>query len=278
MNRLYLILTLGIVCGITPYSCGTKQKDYSKGVKAQNRKSVRIMAYNIHHANPPSRSDSIDIQAVVQTIRAQDPDLVALQEIDEDTERSGEGNQAEIIGDSLGMNVFFGKAIDYEGGSYGVAVLSKYPISEQMVHRLPTDPGTNGEKRVLATVKVTLSNKLSVRFGSTHLDSQKEDTNRMLQIKEIQRIAAKDTLPMVIAGDFNAPPNSGVINILDETFVRTCVDCEPTIPVNDPEKAIDFIAYRPERVFTVEDHKVIDETYASDHLPIVAELKYWSSQ
>lgn len=252
--------------------------DSTKGVEVQNRKSLRIMAYNIHHANPPSRSDSIDIPAIVRTIRAQDPDLVALQEIDGNTERSGEGNQAEIIADSLNMNVFFGKAIDYEGGSYGVAILSKYPISERTVHRLPTDPGTNGEKRVLATVKVALSDKRFIRFGSTHLDSQKEDTDRMLQVREIQRIASKDTLPTVIAGDFNAPPNSKVIDILDETFVRTCIDCEPTIPVNDPERAIDFIAYRPERMFTVEDHKVIDETYASDHLPIVAELKYESSQ
>jgi endonuclease/exonuclease/phosphatase family metal-dependent hydrolase len=75
--------------------------DSPKQVDAQNRKSLRIMAYNIHHANPPSRSDSIDIPAIVRTIRAQDPDLVALQEIDGNTERSGEGNQAEIIADSL---------------------------------------------------------------------------------------------------------------------------------------------------------------------------------
>lgn len=234
---------------------------------------LRVMAYNIHHANPPSRPDSIDIPAIVRTIKALDPDLVALQEIDANTERSGPGNQAEIIADSLGMNVFFGKSIDFEGGGYGVAILSKFPISEEIVHRLPTEPGTNGEKRVLATVKIALSDDKFIRFGSTHLDSQKEDTNRLLQIKEIRRIASEDDLPMIIAGDFNAPPDSEVINILDQGFVRTCSNCEPTIPVDHPEKAIDFIAFRPEKSFKVVNHKVIDETYASDHLPILSVLE-----
>ena len=237
-------------------------------------RSLRVMAYNIHHANPPSRPDSIDIPAIVRTIKAQHPDLVALQEIDSDTERSGSGNQAELIAESLGMKVFFGKSIDYGGGDYGVAILSRFPISEGSVHRLPTKNGTHGEKRILATVKVTLSDNRFIRFGSTHLDSQKEDTNRILQVKEILQITSEEDIPMIIAGDFNSYPKSEVINILDQGFKRTCDPCEPTIPVNHPEKAIDFIAFKPESSFQVISHTVIHETYASDHLPILAVLQH----
>lgn len=239
----------------------------------ENQVSLKIVAYNIHHANPPSKPDSIDIDAIVKTIEAQTPDIVALQEIDANTTRSGEGNQAEMIAEKLGMNVFFGKAIDYDGGEYGVAVLSKYPISEQRVHYLPSAPETNGEPRVLATVKIALPNGMSIRFGSTHLDAQRADTNRLLQIKEIVKIASEENLPMIVAGDFNAPPNTEVIDLLDKHFTRTCSNCDPTIPVHNPAKAIDFIAYKPQELFSVNSHRVISETYASDHLPIVAVLK-----
>lgn len=278
MKYVHLILLFGAI-GASILTGFSKCSGSDEATSAMTNDSLlgkerllRVMAYNIHHANPPSLLDSIDISAIVRTIKAQNPDLVALQEIDANTERSGPGNQAEIIADSLGMNVFFGKSIDYEGGDYGVAILSKYPISDEMVHKLPSDSSTGGEKRVLATVKVTLPGDNFIRFGSTHLDSQGEDTNRILQMKEIRRIASEDNLPMVIAGDFNAPPGSEVIDILDESFTRTCSNCKPTIPATHPKKAIDFIAFRPKKSFTVGSHEVINEAYASDHLPIVAIL------
>ncbi len=280
MKYIYLILYFGTIstASLTGFSKCSGSDGAIIGMTNDSMpeqvKMIRVMAYNIHHANPPSEPDSIDIPAIVRTLNAQNPDLVALQEIDANTERSGPGNQAQIIADSLGMNVFFGKSIDFEGGDYGVAILSKFPISEGTVHRLPTESGTHGENRVLATVKVALSDNNFIRFGSTHLDSQKEDTNRLLQIKEIRRIALEDDLPMIIAGDFNAPPTSEVIKILDQGFKRTCDICEPTIPVDHPEKAIDFIAFKPEKSFKVISHKVIDETFASDHLPIVAVLEH----
>lgn len=234
---------------------------------------LKILTYNIHHANPPSKPKQIDIDAIVSTIQAEDPDLVALQEIDADTERSGPGNQAEMIAEKLGMYVFFGKAIDFGGGSYGVAVLSRFPISEERVYQLPTAPDSNGEPRILASAKVNLPNGTFIRFGSTHLDSQGASTNRLLQIEELARIAFKETIPFILAGDFNATPGSEVINILDKHFTRTCLNCEPTITVNGTEKAIDFISFKPEDAFKVESQRVINETYASDHLPVLATLR-----
>jgi len=235
--------------------------------------AVQVMSYNIHHCNPPSRPDSIDIEAIANAIRAQNPDLVALQEVDVNTERSGKFNQAEELAMKLNMHYFFGKAIDHQGGDYGVAILSKYPLSETMVNRLPTQPETKGEPRVLATAKVKLPDGTFIRFGSTHMDAQRAPVNRQLQIKEIGRIAAAELLPFIIADDFNASAETEVIAVLDKHFTRTCQRCEPTIPVNNPNKAIDFIAYKHAAgKFSVASHKVVNEKYASDHLPVVAAI------
>lgn len=234
--------------------------------------TIRIMTYNIHHCNPPSKPGFIDIDAIINTIRAQAPDLVALQEVDVHTDRSGAFNQAQEIAKKLNMHYFFGKAIDYGGGEYGLAILSRYPLSEAMVHRLPTQPETKGEPRIVALAKVTLPGGTAIRIGSTHLDAQKSSQNRELQIRKIDTIASAEKLPFIIAGDFNAPPESEVIRQLDTSFTRTCQDCPPTIPVENPNKAIDFIAYTPARKFSVKNHRVIHEKYASDHLPVIAEI------
>ncbi|AHM59806.1 endonuclease/exonuclease/phosphatase [Flammeovirgaceae bacterium 311] len=235
--------------------------------------TIKVMAYNIHHANPPSKPGFIDLDAIAEVIRAQNPDLVALQEVDVNTERSGAFNQAEELAKRLGMHYFFGKAIDYTGGEYGVAILSKYPLSETQVNRLPTQEGTRGEPRILATAKVRLPNGADIRFGSTHLDAQREPINRRLQINKIAEIAASEKLPFIIAGDFNATPDSEVIQVLDKHFTRTCMSCDPTIPVINPNRTIDYIAFsHPADKFKVASQMVINESYASDHLPIVAEI------
>lgn len=236
--------------------------------------TLKIMAYNIHHANPPSKPGFIDLGAIVKVIQDEDPDIVALQEIDVNTGRSGPENQAHEIALALNMNYFFGRAIDYDGGQYGVAILSKFPLTEESINRLPTQPGTDGEPRILATAKITTPAGNIIRFGSTHLDAQNEATNRLLQIQEILNLAEDEELPFIIAGDFNAIPDSEVIAKLDSYFKRTCNACPFTSSAQNPVRAIDFIAYHhPSDKFSVVNHEVIDESYASDHLPIVAEIK-----
>ena len=235
--------------------------------------TLKIMSYNIHIAIPPTTPGKTDIDAIVKTINDQNPDIVALQEVDVNTVRTGKINEAAIIAEKLKMHFFFAKTIDHDGGDYGIVILSKYPLSETKIHRLPTIEGTKGEPRVMATAKITLKNGVSIRFACTHLDAA-NSANRDKQIAEINTIASTETFPMIIAGDFNAPPESSVIKKLDESFTRTCQDCPPTIPVVTPKKAIDFIAFRPSSKFKILSHSVIQEHYASDHLPVVALLQY----
>ncbi|RZJ78288.1 MAG: endonuclease [Flavobacterium sp.] len=230
------------------------------------------MSYNIHHANPPSKPELIDIEAIANVIAKENPDLVALQEVDVDTKRSGSTNQANALAEKLKMEVFFAKAIDHDGGDYGVAILSKFKIDDTATLRLPSVQSLKGEPRILAIATVSLPNGKKLRFGSTHLDAQKAETNRLMQANELVAIAKKQAHPFIMAGDWNAKPESETVKILDNAFTRTCQDCEFTIPVINPKSAIDFISFSKKSPFKIVSHKVIPERYASDHLPIVAEL------
>ena len=265
------VLLLGGCAKRTVSSAGTEPTD-PPPVAFDGK--LRVLSYNIHHANPPSKAGVIDLQAVAGVIKAQEPHLVALQEVDVYTARSGKTlHQAEELGRLTGMKAYFAKAINYDGGEYGVAILSKFPLEGAQGTPLPTAEGTDGEPRIMMSALVTLPGGKKIRFASTHLDAQRGDTNRVLQMGRILELLKGETLPVVIAGDFNADPSSRVVGMLDSDFTRTCTTgCGFTIPVPVPTKTIDYIAYKSAGAFSVVEHAVVDERYASDHLPVLAVL------
>lgn len=235
--------------------------------------SIKFMTYNVHHCNPPSKPGVIDVDAIAGVIRKENPDIVALQEIDVNTRRSGNINEAALLSQKTGYHSFhFSKSIDHEGGDYGIMILSKYPLSDMETHKLPTDPATGGEPRVLSLATAQLPDGKKIRVASVHLDFHGK-TNGPLQMREVNRVLAKESLPVIIGGDFNATESSETIQLLDQAFSRTCKHCAFTIEEGNEKQAIDFIAYKPGTAFSVRSHRVIEEDYASDHRPVQAELK-----
>ncbi|QMW00866.1 endonuclease/exonuclease/phosphatase family protein [Spirosoma foliorum] len=242
-----------------------------EGPFARKMKKLRVMTYNIHHCNPPSAGAKIEVEAIARVITNEKPDFVALQEVDVNTERSGKGlHQAKELARLTGMHYFFSKAIDHQGGDYGVAVLSRFPIIDSTRLILPIDPVIGGETRTIAAITVEVAKGKKVIFASTHLDLK--EPNRLSQSELIINLFKDSTLPVILAGDFNAQPDSKVIGLLDQNFTRSCLDCKPTIPVKEPNRVIDFIMFKPGSTFKSLSTRVIDEQYASDHLPVVAEL------
>jgi endonuclease/exonuclease/phosphatase family metal-dependent hydrolase len=244
-------------------ACSPKVTKNNKGAFA-----LKIMTYNIHHAGPPSKPDFIDVDAVAAAISREHPDLVALQEVDRLTKRSGSIDEAKLIAGKTGMHYRFFKAIDHDGGDYGLAILSRYPINNEATLNLPQV--MKGEKRILAYADINLSNGTSIVFADTHLDAQRADSNRVVQIQAIMSALSLYKKPVILCGDLNSEPSAKTIALLDHQFKRSCTaDCGATIPVINPKKTIDFIALK-NATWPVMEHRVIDETYASDHRPVVA--------
>jgi len=269
-NFLFIWLSLLFACANKPVQ--------NSAVNNKNEDSsfvLRVLCYNIHHANPPSRPNIIDLDTIANVIKKEQPHLVALQEVDVFTERSGKSiHQAEKLAGMTGMKAYFAKAIDYGGGEYGVAILSRLPMEAMQNIPLPTAAGTSGEPRTLATAVITLPQGKKILFATTHLDAQRQDTNRLLQVNRIVEVLKQEKLPVVIAGDFNSVEGTQIINVLDSYFTRTCTtNCGFTIPEINPTRTIDFIAYAPANAFIVMEHRVVDEKYASDHLPVASSLR-----
>lgn len=233
---------------------------------------IKVLSYNVHHCNPPSKPGLIDVDGIAKVILDAQADLVGLQEIDMNNERSGVHlDQVEKLAELTGMHYYFSKGIDYKGGAYGTAILSKYPISDMETVHLPEETGT--ERRTLSVLTVTFPNGKKVRFANTHLDFT-SDGNALTQAQSITEYFNDEVNPIILVGDFNAEPGSMTISHLDEVFDRSCEQgCPPTIPVVNPRKTIDFIFYSSGLGIQTMLHEVIQEHYASDHLPIWAKLK-----
>src|SRR5690606_25018683 len=213
------------------------------------------------------------LEAIAKVIKESGADLVGLQEVDVHTIRSGKSsNQAEELGKMTGMYVYFSKGIDFQGGEYGTAVLSKYPMLKTERHELPNREGLKAEPRTLAVITVEVQGR-QVKFANTHLDYTDAENN-LLQINKVLEIFEGEKLPIILVGDFNALPESASIQLLDQHFNRSCTEnCGFTIPQVQPNRTIDFIMASKEAPFEVVSHEVIDEPYASDHLPVLAVYK-----
>jgi endonuclease/exonuclease/phosphatase family metal-dependent hydrolase len=242
-------------------------------VLCQDNVELKIISYNIRHASPPSHPDQINVDTVAGVIRKYKPDLVALQEVDVHTKRSGKDlDEAKEIAKRTGMKAYFAKAINYSEGAYGVTILSKYPMDSFSVYALPS-ANEKAERRALAVGFFHIKKQYFI-FACTHLDAEADDASRIMQIKFIDSVLGLQRVPVVLAGDFNSEVGSPVIQYLDQNFLRTCLKgCDFTFPSDKPVKTIDYIALHKSNSWQVVQHRVLPESFPSDHLSILADVK-----
>lgn len=275
MHKLSICFIMWLMASVT-YGCSKQTSENLPGAPdtVSRAGTLKIMTYNVHHANPPSRPGFIDLEAIARIIKESDADLVALQELDSLSLRSERKFQLSELARLTGMKYFYARTIPYDGGAYGIGVLSKLEISEARNIALPEDPAyAASEDRALALVKVKLGESASLYFACTHLDVNKEE-NRILQARKIIDVAMELNAPFILAGDLNSTEQSESFRILSSLFVPASVKKAPTIPVINPNRKIDHILYAKPSDFSLLKEEVLSkETYASDHLPFTIELK-----
>ncbi len=226
---------------------------------------LRILSYNIHHAE--GVDGKLDVPRIAQVILSVEPDLVALQEVDKNTTRTGKVNQDIELAHLTKMNSVFGSNITFQGGQYGNAILSKFPIIKNKNFLLPNVD--SGEQRGLLRSQIQISNKENVLFFSTHLDHRRSDTERLASAEVINQIISLDNKsPAILAGDFNDVPESPTLKELGKLWLRTNKKILKTIPASKPSRQIDYIFVQPKERWKIIESQVLDEDIASDHRAI----------
>ncbi|MCY4781015.1 endonuclease/exonuclease/phosphatase family protein [Sphingobacterium sp. UT-1RO-CII-1] len=239
------------------------------GVSTLYAQRVKILTYNIHHANPPSEPNKIDLESIAKVIKASDADIVGVQEVDVNVSRSLNQDQAKKMAELTGMHYFFSKGIDLEEGEYGVVILTKHKVVAQRRYDLPMP--RESENRSLAIIDVEMPGGEIISLANTHLDLYEE--NRLAQVAYINELAEWYSRPLILVGDLNAKPDSAPIRLLEEKFTRNTELNQPTFPNIDASTEIDYIMLNRKTNFKWLSYTTLDETYASDHLPLFAEIE-----
>ena len=229
---------------------------------AQAQNTLKLMSYNIKNAN--GMDDVCNFQRIANVINNASPDVVAIQEVDSMTNRSGQKYVLGEIAERTQMHGYFAPAIDYDGGKYGIGLLTK-----QLPLRLQTLPLPGREEaRTLILAEFT-----DYIYCCTHMSLTEED--RMKSLELVKAFTSSSTKPLFLAGDMNAEPESGFIKELQKDFQILSNPKQHTFPAPDPKETIDYIAMLKQNAkgFAVISAKVINEPMASDHRPILVELR-----
>ena len=236
-----------------------------------DQQRLRVMVFNIHAGKDAAAVDNL--QRVADLINATDADLVLLQEVDRKTRRSGDVDQLAELMRLTRRHGAFGKSLDYQGGEYGIAILSRWPITAQATIPLQVEPpqpraGGSVEPRVALVVDTR-----TLRVINTHLDASREEGYRLQEIERLLPEIRKRA-PQLTGGDFNAEPQSTVHQRMIGAGLRdSWVECGKgaslTYPAGTPVKRIDYLFLSEGSGCS--EATVLDTT-ASDHRPVLIDV------
>lgn len=237
------------------------------GLYAQSR--FTVLNYNVLMSG---RSVAYEAKPFAEFIRQYVPDFVLLQEVDFKTTRNGMRDFTTELAAELGMFSVFGKAMDYGGGEFGVAVLSKYPIVSSQVKQLSTSLSEMKEVRAVLYVDVVLpDNNKTVRIASTHLDHSTDEV-RSAMVAQINSALAYSGIPTILTGDYNGFPYESAIQEGMADWQRIC-DNFATFPATSPTSKIDYIFGLPKGGWTVHSYDRVANTGLSDHMALIADIE-----
>lgn len=229
------------------------------------------MTYNIHVG--VGMDKKLDLQRIADVITRERPDLVGLQEVDRNVKRTEGKDEILELAKMLRMDYAFGHNLDYQGGQYGVAVLSRF-----LIHKVDHQKYENrreAERRGMVRVEVEVAGR-TINFATTHLDYQYPD-GRLFETEQMLRFLDGVKDPLIVVGDFNDEPAGSACKLMLERFDDAWISSRAkgdglSYPADKPGKRIDYIFYRKGSGVRARKAWVVN-TLASDHLPVMAELE-----
>lgn len=212
---------------------------------------------------------SVNLEQIAEVINRQDCDIIGLNEVRGAGDSPYYENQAEILGNLTGRHYVFSKAVDFPGeGSYGVALLSRFPISSVETVRIPPMEGENREPRIF--LKATVLTPEEVTVFVSHFGGHPREQE--LAVETFLKECKQTTTPVLLMGDFNTTPDDGRLNniyeMMEEAFFK---NDSFTFPSFHPVRKIDYIFALKPAVF--HDRQVVTSD-VSDHYPLCAEVSF----
>lgn len=233
---------------------------------------LRILTYNIHHAT--GRDGVYNLQRIADVINAANPDLVALQEVEQGTTRyPAQHMQLDELAERTGMQGVFGKTLNRLGGEYGNGILYSNDFELLRTRNYTMPNPADGELRKVMELRLEFDDDGTTRrmdFYATHMDHTSGD-NRQAQVDYINDLVTSVQTPAILAGDFN-------FNDEGPAYVKLMEQWEdPSAASPGRTNQIDYVVHRAVDQWSIvqQGRFIVNSTTddASDHYPLLAVLE-----
>ncbi len=272
-----------VLMSVFMFSCGQS----GKGEKT----IIKVLSYNIHYG--VGMDSAKDIQRIASVINKLQPDIVGLQEVSDST------MVAELAA-LTGMEGVFGASTEIEPPNlyrllgipvpesqlfYGDAILSKHPMKYMGNISIPSASSSRYEAMCVdIDISQQSGKEEKIRFVNTHFDYLEtigSKVARKASVEVIEQAFFTEQVPLaILTGDLNVTPKSEPIQLLEEkgwSYESLGKDLF-TVPVTEPRIQIDYILPRPKNRWKVVDVRAVQESVASDHLPLLMSLELISTK
>jgi len=228
------------------------------------------MTYNIHVG--VGMDKKLDLQRIADVIIKEKPDLVGLQEVDRGVKRTEGKDEIAELAKLTHMDYAFAHNLDYQGGQYGVAMLSRFLLNN-VEHRM-FENKREAERRGLLHAQVDVGGKL-VNFVTTHLDYQYAD-GRLFETEQMLKFLEDANGPLIVVADMNDEPSGEAYKLMSSRFSDGWITGGAksdgfSYPADKPVKRIDYVFYRGDGLKAKKARTI--ETLASDHVPVIVDLE-----
>ncbi len=233
------------------------------GFQGLNAQKLKLMSYNIHIGKNAANEDQL--KNIADFIKNSKADLIGLQEVDSVCNRSGKIDQMKFLAEQTGMYYAYARHFAFDGGSYGLGILSRFPLSDIINNRISLTSEGKSDTRALLTASV-FSGRRKFTFATVHLD-YRDSNSRQKQASELVDFFVKSPRAVILTGDMNAKPGTLEILKLETLFTETGPPSGATYPVIKPLNKIDYIMVDSAYLLKVQDQEVVYVLF-SDHLPL----------
>jgi endonuclease/exonuclease/phosphatase family metal-dependent hydrolase len=228
---------------------------------------LRVALVNLQMGYDPN--GRLTIHEVGDMLAEHDPDIVVLNEVDRGWMTTGGRDTLRQLSGDLGLAYVFGPAADEVWGN---AVLSRYPVAEAIVERLPRGRDTMSRSQLIAVIEVAPDERVAV-IATQLSDVDVQGDTRLPQVRSIVATVARlqeRGVPVILAGDLRAEPSDAELTTLADFASSVLPDGHPTWPSWAPERQVDHIL--TDARLRVREAEVLDAEWSA-HRPILTVLE-----
>lgn len=229
--------------------------------------TIRLISYNVYTFRHNTAYPNGNYQVIADILKDLKPDVVCLQELDSMTSRTNRVYQIKQLAELNSWNFRFASTISsYQGGSYGIGVVTPRPISKSSYYQLTS----TDEQRGFLIVEFPKYIVVCTHFGGNEATRKLQAQELTAKIKELFGSTPK---PIFLGGDLNSTPVSDTMKELYKNWILLSGQ-ENTIPGGN--KCIDYILMLNQgNKYKVLESKVIGTSpfgnmqIESDHYPVM---------